>query len=143
MFVNCGVLTEGTDLPRTEVVALARPVRSKPLWIQIVGRGLRLSEGKDEAIVLDLFGLGHSLIHAAAMLDALDTRLPWVGLLLRDVGSLVAGSRVRVAPRERGGWEVVALVVSDCYEIPEEPVEVEIGVDVHRETGRGAPNWLV
>ena len=139
VIVNCGVLTEGTDLPRTEVVALARPVRSKPLWIQIVGRGLRLSEGKDEAIVLDLFGLGHSLIHAAAMLDALDTRLPWVGLLLRDVGALVAGSRVRVAPTKRGGWEVVALVVSDCYELPEEPVEVEIGVDVHRETGSGAP----
>lgn len=38
---NCGVLTEGFDLPRIECVILARPTKSRGLWRQMVGRGLR------------------------------------------------------------------------------------------------------
>lgn len=156
--VNCGVLTEGTDLPRTEIVVLARPVRSKPLYIQIVGRGLRLSEGKTEAIVLDLFGLGHTLIHAAALLDVLDNRIPFVGTMTRSLARVAPGSRVKVEPTDRGGWVVVALYISDDYSVPiDPPIEVEIGVHVERDppsdnprarvidTGRRSvprPHWL-
>ena len=141
--VNCGVLTEGTDLPRTEIVVLARPVRSKPLYIQIVGRGLRLSEGKTEAIVLDLFGLGHTLIHAAALLDVLDNRIPFVGTMTRSVGGVARGSRVEVEPTDGGGWVVVALVISEGYRLPVDPIEVEIGVHVHRDGPSDAPGAQV
>jgi len=141
--VNCGVLTEGTDLPRTEIVVLARPVRSKPLYIQIVGRGLRLSEGKTEAIVLDLFGLGHTLIHAAALLDVIDNRIPFVGTMTRSVGGVARGSRVEVEPTDGGGWVVVALVISDGYRLPVDPIEVEIGVHVHRDGPSDAPGAQV
>ncbi len=40
--VNCMVLTEGTDLPCTEVIVIARPTASASLYVQMVGRGLRL-----------------------------------------------------------------------------------------------------
>jgi superfamily II DNA or RNA helicase len=56
VIVNVGVLTEGTDLPRCAGIVAARPFRSKPLWLQSVGRGLRLAPGKDECIVVDLAG---------------------------------------------------------------------------------------
>ena len=54
--VNCAVLTEGFDAPRTGCVVLARPTYSGTLFRQMVGRALRLYEGKEDALVLDLVG---------------------------------------------------------------------------------------
>lgn len=56
VIVNVAVLTEGTDLPRCGAIVAARPFSSKPLWIQAVGRGLRLYPGKDACLVVDLAG---------------------------------------------------------------------------------------
>jgi superfamily II DNA or RNA helicase len=39
--VNVGVLTEGFDDPGIEVVAIARPTKSRSLYAQMVGRGFR------------------------------------------------------------------------------------------------------
>jgi superfamily II DNA or RNA helicase len=38
---NAMVLTEGWDSPRTECVIVARPTKSRPLFVQMAGRGLR------------------------------------------------------------------------------------------------------
>ncbi|UJE15701.1 DNA helicase [Gordonia phage Ligma] len=54
--VTVMVLTEGADFPMCDCVVLARPTRSKNLYSQMVGRALRLWEGKDDALVLDLAG---------------------------------------------------------------------------------------
>jgi superfamily II DNA or RNA helicase len=48
---NCGVLTEGFDLPAIGCIVLARPTKSFGLYRQMVGRGLR--PGKDHCLVLD------------------------------------------------------------------------------------------
>jgi superfamily II DNA or RNA helicase len=53
---NCMVLTEGFDSPRAEVCVIARPTASAPLYIQMVGRVLRLFPGKFLALVLDVVG---------------------------------------------------------------------------------------
>lgn len=39
--VNCGVATEGFDAPNVRVVAIARPTKSRALYIQMLGRGTR------------------------------------------------------------------------------------------------------
>lgn len=69
VIVNCGVLTEGTDLPRTSEVVLARPCGSKTLYIQIVGRGARLSPGKESFRVWDTLGASgvHTLISSVVL----------------------------------------------------------------------------
>lgn len=54
VIINCGVLTEGTDLPRTDCVLLARPTCNSSLYIQMVGRGLRTHPDKRECLVLDV-----------------------------------------------------------------------------------------
>ena len=54
VLVNCGVLTEGTDLPIVDCVLLARPTRSAGLYQQMVGRGLRLHPGKDDCLLIDI-----------------------------------------------------------------------------------------
>ena len=53
---NCMVLTEGTDLPCAEVCVIARPTSSVGLYVQMVGRVLRLYPGKTEALILDVVG---------------------------------------------------------------------------------------
>lgn len=55
--VNCMVFTEGTDIPRVETVIIARPTQSESLYVQMVGRGLRLSPGKDKLILIDCVGV--------------------------------------------------------------------------------------
>lgn len=53
---NCAVLTEGYDEPSVSCIMSARPTRSKPLFIQMVGRGTRLYPGKQDLLVIDLVG---------------------------------------------------------------------------------------
>lgn len=53
VITNVGVLTEGFDDPAVSCIAMARPTRSEGLYIQCVGRGMRLSEGKQDCLVLD------------------------------------------------------------------------------------------
>ena len=55
--VNVSVLTTGFDAPSVDLVALCRPTLSAGLYVQMVGRGLRLSPGKSDCLVLDYAGL--------------------------------------------------------------------------------------
>lgn len=54
--VTVMVLTEGADFPMCDAAVIARPTQSQVLYSQMVGRALRLWEGKDDALVLDLVG---------------------------------------------------------------------------------------
>lgn len=47
------IVSEGYDYPAIDTVILLRPTRSPRLYVQTVGRGLRLSEGKESCLVLD------------------------------------------------------------------------------------------
>lgn len=87
--VNCMVATEGTDLPNASVIVMGRPTKSRALFSQMIGRGLRplpgVVDGLDSAavrceaislspkprcLVLDFVGNSgrHKLIHAADVL---------------------------------------------------------------------------
>lgn len=54
--VNCGIYTEGTDIPIVNCVVLGRPTQSRALFQQMVGRGLRNYPGKDNCLILDVSG---------------------------------------------------------------------------------------
>jgi superfamily II DNA or RNA helicase len=53
---SCDLISEGTDIPAIECAILLRPTMSTALFLQQVGRALRLSDGKTSAIVLDHVG---------------------------------------------------------------------------------------
>ncbi|BDR18586.1 MULTISPECIES: DEAD/DEAH box helicase [Vibrio] len=59
--VNVSVLTTGFDAPHVDLIAILRPTESVSLYQQIVGRGLRLSDGKSECLVLDYAGNSYDL----------------------------------------------------------------------------------
>lgn len=50
---NYGILTTGFDVPNIEVVILYRATKSLPLFLQMVGRGSRISENKKHFTLLD------------------------------------------------------------------------------------------
>jgi superfamily II DNA or RNA helicase len=43
--VSCGVFLEGTDLPNVSIIGMARPTKSRALYSQMIGRGLRPLSG--------------------------------------------------------------------------------------------------
>lgn len=51
--VSVAMLTTGFNAPFVDCLVALRPTRSLVLWRQIVGRGLRPYEGKDNCLVLD------------------------------------------------------------------------------------------
>ncbi|MBN27432.1 MAG: ATP-dependent helicase [Alteromonadaceae bacterium] len=59
--VNVSVLTTGFDAPHVDVIAILRPTQSISLFQQIVGRGLRLSPGKKDCLVLDYTNNGYDI----------------------------------------------------------------------------------
>lgn len=67
---NVGVLTEGYDDPAVACVAMARPTKSRALYAQCVGRGLRPAQDKADCLVLDFVGNSgkHRLVSALDIL---------------------------------------------------------------------------
>ena len=51
--VSIAVLTTGTDIPRIDCICMLRATQSVTLFIQCVGRGLRLHPGKTDCLILD------------------------------------------------------------------------------------------
>lgn len=50
---NVGIITMGFDDPDTEVIILYRATKSLPLFLQMVGRGSRITETKKDFTILD------------------------------------------------------------------------------------------
>lgn len=57
VIVNVNIFSEGFDCPDIEFIQLARPTKSLSLYLQQVGRGLRISKGKKSTVILDNVGL--------------------------------------------------------------------------------------
>jgi DNA repair protein RadD len=53
---NMNVLTTGFDAPGVDMIGMLRPTKSQGLYVQMLGRGTRLANGKDDCLVLDFAG---------------------------------------------------------------------------------------
>ena len=56
IILNVNILSEGFDCPDVEVIQITRPTYSLSMYLQQVGRGLRVSPGKDKTIFIDNVG---------------------------------------------------------------------------------------
>jgi superfamily II DNA or RNA helicase len=71
---NCAIATEGFDEPEIACVAMARPTKSRSLFAQMVGRGLRIHPSKpDGALILEFTG-NSGKHHLASSVDILGGR---------------------------------------------------------------------
>ena len=53
---SVGVLCEGFDEPSVNAILICRPIKSRALWVQICGRGLRVMIGKEDCWFFDYCG---------------------------------------------------------------------------------------
>ena len=71
--VNCDVLTTGFDAPTVDLIAFLRPTQSTALYVQMCGRGMRISPetGKKNCLVLDFAGnvARHGPVDAVSVRD--------------------------------------------------------------------------
>lgn len=67
---NSMLLTEGWDCPSVDCVIVLRPTKVRSLYSQMVGRGTRLSPGKDHLLLLDFLWHTerHELCHPASLI---------------------------------------------------------------------------
>lgn len=67
---NSMLLTEGWDCPSVDCIIVLRPTKVRSLYCQMVGRGTRLCEGKDDLLLLDFLWHTerHELCHPAALI---------------------------------------------------------------------------
>lgn len=50
------IFNEGVDIPNVQSLLFLRPTESKTIFLQQLGRGLRLSSNKDKTVILDFIG---------------------------------------------------------------------------------------
>lgn len=67
---NSMLLTEGWDCPSVDCIVVLRPTKVRSLYCQMVGRGTRLSDGKDHLLLLDFLWHTdrHELCHPAHLI---------------------------------------------------------------------------
>lgn len=67
---NSMLLTEGWDCPSVDCIVVLRPTKVRSLYCQMVGRGTRLSPGKDHLLLLDFLWMTekHELCHPASLI---------------------------------------------------------------------------
>ena len=66
---NAMLLTEGWDCPSCDCVVVLRPTKIRSLYCQMIGRGTRLSPGKENLLILDFLWLTgkHNLCKPACL----------------------------------------------------------------------------
>ena len=68
------IFNEGVDIPEVDTVLFLRPTDSLTIFLQQLGRGLRLSPGKTELTVLDFVAQAHKKYDLASKFRALTLR---------------------------------------------------------------------
>ncbi|KAG1749940.1 P-loop containing nucleoside triphosphate hydrolase protein [Suillus paluster] len=109
VLVNCAILTEGADIPNIDCVIVARPTRSRNVFAQMIGRGMRQSPstGKLDCHIIDfvdstnrvagvvstptLFGLDPEELIDDESIETLEARAETA--ILGDTGQVLADSR--------------------------------------------------
>lgn len=71
---NAMLLTEGWDCPSCDCVVVLRPTKIRSLYCQMIGRGTRLSPGKENLLILDFLWLctKHNLCRPASLVSESD-----------------------------------------------------------------------
>lgn len=124
VIVNVNIFSEGFDCPDIEFIQLARPTKSLAMYLQQVGRGLRITEDKSHCVILDNVGMYGNF----GLPDAVRRWNYWfhgTGEDTTPVKGLGLGTRQYEGPDTSEGFEeMVAIVRADAPE-PEVPADNE------------------
>lgn len=102
---NSMLLTEGWDCPSVDCVIVLRPTKVRGLYCQMVGRGTRLCEGKDDLLLLDF--LWHTERHELCRPAHLICENEEVAQKMTENLAVQAGCAVDIEEAERQASEDV------------------------------------
>jgi DNA repair protein RadD len=134
--VNCNVLTTGFDATNIDLIAFMRATCSPVLWVQSMGRGMRIHPGKSECRALDF---GQNVFRHG----------PIDNVRLRTSGERhdanAAASRVRICPKCEEVNAASAVTCISCGEPLVKVREVKIAAVASdlEIIGGGKPDWAV
>lgn len=85
---NAMLLTEGFDDPGVDCIVCLRPTRSRSLYAQIVGRGTRVSPGKEQLLLLDFLWMHekHQIVRPAHLISRSDEEAEQITRKLQEPG---------------------------------------------------------
>lgn len=128
---NVQIFTEGFDCPNISVVQLARPTKSLVLYMQMVGRGLRVKTDDSQALILDNAGLWkrHGLVtkHRKWQLEGVENSVKTIAV--KNANGEVE-EREPKNVKEVGGLEMqeIADFVSTNSPVTVKPVNLKIAI---------------
>nr|WP_306441784.1 DUF3427 domain-containing protein [Methyloversatilis sp. XJ19-49] len=101
--VTVDLYNEGIDLPMVDTLLLLRPTQSPVLFQQQIGRGLRLSPGKESCLVLDFVGQHRAEFRFDRLLSSLTglSRRELVDGVENGFGSLPPGCHIHLQRQTR------------------------------------------
>ncbi|TRM60209.1 P-loop containing nucleoside triphosphate hydrolase protein [Schizophyllum amplum] len=118
VLINCAILTEGADIPNIDCVVVARPTRSRNVFAQMIGRGMRLSPstGKKDCHIIDF-------VDTQTRVQGVMSTPTLFGL---DPDEIIEGELKALEERAAGNKDLSQFSASaDGEELPEVVVDVE------------------
>jgi len=90
LLANASLLTEGFDEPSIDMVIPLRPTKVRPLFVQMVGRGMRTFPGKKDMLLMDFLWLHekHSLIRSTDLFCHNEEERELANRILDNVGEM-------------------------------------------------------
>ncbi|MBK7151302.1 MAG: DEAD/DEAH box helicase family protein [Sandaracinaceae bacterium] len=70
--VTVDMFNEGVDIPQVNTILMLRPTESKIVWLQQIGRGLRVSAGKERLTIIDYVGNHRSFLRSIELIFGRD-----------------------------------------------------------------------
>jgi len=101
--VTVDLYNEGVDLPDVDTLILLRPTQSPVLFQQQIGRGLRLSPGKESCLVLDFLGQHRADFRFDRLLSGISglTRTQLIDAVEHGFGNLPPGCHIHLQRQTR------------------------------------------
>jgi len=122
---------EGVDIPEVNTILFLRPTESMTVFLQQLGRGLRLCEGKECLTVLDFVGRQHANYHFDAKYRALlaDAHVPLVQQIRENAFSLPRGCFISL---EKVAQQTVLAHIEQALTRRKGLVQKVFGIDAQR-----------
>jgi hypothetical protein len=136
VLTNVGVLTEGFDDPGVSCVAMARPTKSEALYIQCVGRGMRLADQKEDCLVLDFVDLSHLNLVTLPTLFGMPKEMDLYGERADEVAQKY---EKLILDHPEVEWEAEALTIQDLREKIEvfDPLKIKLSPEIKAISDKG------
>lgn len=100
------LFNEGTDLPSIDTVLMLRPTESNIIFLQQLGRGLRLYESKSHLVVLDFIGNHKTFLNKQELLGVkLNKGKSFRNPAKTDALNIAAGCHINIDPKIINFWQ--------------------------------------